>query len=101
MANMITRTDAERIATKLGAVLEDGKKKSGGAREHTRAVVYHDDLAIAWFGIRRGSSREQPHGHVPSDLQIGPHFCREIAICNKNKADYLAELRRKGLLAND
>jgi hypothetical protein len=101
MANVITRQHADKIAQKLKAREESGTKKSGGAREHIAYVVSHNDVEIAWFGVRRGSNKEQPHGHIPKDLHLSPNQCRRLADCSIDREGYLEILRQKGLLPEE
>ncbi len=98
MANVITREHADKIARKLKASEETGSKKSGGAREHIAFVVYHNGVEIAWFGVRRGSNKDQPHGHIPKDLSLSPNQCRKLADCTIDRLEYVEILRQKGLL---
>jgi hypothetical protein len=65
MANVITREHAEKIVKKLQAVNESTKNSA-----HDTYVVYHNDVEIASFGIRRGSKKDIPHGHIPDELHI-------------------------------
>jgi hypothetical protein len=98
VANVITRQHADQIARKLEAREEAGRKKSGGAREHISFVVSHEGVEIAWFGVRRGSNKEQPHGHIPKDLSLSTHQCRRLADCTIDREGYIEILRQKGLL---
>jgi hypothetical protein len=54
MANVITREHAEKIVKKLQAVNESTKNSA-----HDTYVVYHNDVEIASFGIRRGSKKDK------------------------------------------
>jgi hypothetical protein len=86
----LQRREAEKIAAKLGAVRE-----GGGA--HILAKIYYDDgTLVANFGIRHGG--QSGHGHLPKALGVNQQFAVALASCTKSKADYFAELRRKGQL---
>ena len=74
MANVITREHAEKIVKKLQAVNESTKNSA-----HDTYVVYHNDVEIASFGIRRGSKKDKPHGHIPDELHIRPRQCLDLA----------------------
>jgi hypothetical protein len=98
MANIITREHAEIIAKKLGATRIEGKKASGGSREHVTAVIYHDGIEVASFGIRRGSNKELPHGHLTEDLHITPNQCRKLGDCSMQNTEWLEIMKEKGYL---
>jgi hypothetical protein len=98
MANVITKEHAEAIARKLGAKTVSGKMKSGGSREHEAAVIYYDGVEIASFGIRRGSNKEAPHGHLTEDLHVSPNECRQLADCPMSFDQWLEVMRKKNLL---
>jgi hypothetical protein len=98
MGNAITLEHAEKIAKKLNGQRFEGKKASGGAREHIDIVISHEGREIAAFGIRRGSKKALPHGHVPKDLHIGPHDCKSIATCQVDYDGYIALLRANGTI---
>ena len=98
VANVITRQHADKIARKLGATEETGSKKSGGAQEHVSFVVSHEGVEIAWFGVRRGSNKDQPHGHIPKDLNLSPNQCRKLADSTIDREEYIDNERQKGLL---
>jgi hypothetical protein len=98
VANVINRQHADKIARKLEATEESGSKPSGGAREHISFVVSHNGVEIAWFGVRRGSNKEQPHGHIPRDLNLSPNQCRRLADCTIDREGYIEIMRQKGLL---
>jgi hypothetical protein len=101
VANVITRQHADKIARKLEATEETGSKKSGGAREHISFVVSHEGVEIAWFGVRRGSNKDQPHGHIPRDLNLSPNHCRRLADCTIDREEYIEIMRQKGLLPEE
>lgn len=98
MANILTRQHAELIADKLEAERVEGRKKSGGGREHTLAIIYHEGVQIASFGIRHGSNKELPHGHIVSDLHVTPNQGRKLAICEWQKHDWIELMRISGRL---
>lgn len=90
---IITKQHAEAIATKLGA---DIRAKKG--RAHDLAVVYHDEVRIATFGIRRGSKKDLGHDHIPGALHLSPHDCRLLAECEITLDEWIERLRRLGLV---
>ena len=89
---IITKQLALKIAEKLGAKLKAGKA-------HDLAIVFHENKAIASFGIRRGSSREAGHDHVQKSLHLTPSKARLLAQCPMTREQWLAIMREKGLLA--
>jgi hypothetical protein len=87
----ITKRLALAIVKKLGANLE-------AKRSHDYAKVYHNGKLIALFGIRRGSSVEQGHDHIPSALNISPHQARLLGQCPLSKQEWLDILSGKGFI---
>jgi hypothetical protein len=87
---MLTASDAETIAKKLGA---DFKKKS---RRHKIAIVKLNGKEVGRFGIRRGSG-ELGHDYIAPQLHISPHDAEEIAECKKYMPDFIAILKTKNL----
>lgn len=86
----ITKEHARKIARKLGAVIETGTKA------HDLALVYHNDLLIATFGIRRGSRKDIGHGHIPSALHVGPRDCLGLANCPLSREAWIQMLIEAG-----
>jgi hypothetical protein len=80
---------ALNIARKLGADLDPS-----GA--HIQAYVRWEGTIVVSFGIRH--SKKAKNGHIPGELQIGPHQALNLANCPMSKEDYLEVLRGKGLL---
>jgi hypothetical protein len=87
---MLNKTHALIIAKKLGA--EIAKK----ANNHDIAKVFHNGKFIAKFGIRRGSRKDQGHGHIPRELKTSPHICKEMADCRIQRDEWLQILRDNG-----
>jgi hypothetical protein len=96
MANVITREHAEKIVKKLKAVNESRKNSP-----HDTYVVYHNNREIASFGIRRGSKKEAPHGHLPDELHIRPNQCLNLARCPLSRDDWIDLLRARGLIPDE
>jgi hypothetical protein len=90
---MLTKDHATAIAGKLRAV---PKKKKGSA--HQIQLIFHRNQIVAQFGIRHGSKRDAGHDHIPKDLHVPPHFCKELACCTKYLADWLSEMDKQALL---
>src|SRR4051812_26326529 len=90
---MITREQAEKIVKKLKAVDESTKNSP-----HDTYVVYHNGVEVASFGIRRGSRKDQSHGHIPDDLHVRPRQCLDLARCPLSRDGWLDLLRERGLL---
>jgi hypothetical protein len=94
MANVITREHAEKIAKKLGAVNESREHSP-----HETFVVYEDDREVASFGIRRGSKKGNPHGHIPFELHIRPRQCLDLATRSLSRDEWVDILRSQGHLS--
>ncbi len=92
MARVITKELAEKIAKKLDAQKED---ESG---PHTLWAIYHEGLAVALFGIRRGSAKDLGHDHIPAQIHVGPGFAKLLGQCPKSREDWLAKLREKRII---
>lgn len=89
---MLNKVDALKIAKKLGAQIS---KKTNA---HDIAEIFHGNILIAKFGIRRSSKKDIGHGHIPKELYMTPHNCAELARCNIQRDEWLEMLRRQGLL---
>jgi len=87
---MLNKTHALIIAKKLEA--EIAKKTNN----HDIAKVFHNGKLIAKFGIRRGSRKDQGHGHIPRELHTSPHVCKEMADCRIQRKEWLEILRENG-----
>ena len=91
----ITKEHAESIIAKLEAqVVRKG-------RAHDLAIIRYRGVRIAQFGIRRGSSRNAGHGHIPGALSLSPRRCRELAICTMSVAEWHDVMRRLNLLPDE
>ncbi len=84
---MFTQDDAWKIAKKLKAKIEPGRK-------HELAVFWHDGKRITQYGIRRGSKNEG-HDYLPSQLFVSPPQCRDLSNCPLSLEDYVKILRKK------
>ena len=62
-------------------------------------MIYHDDIEIASFGIRRGSKKDIPHGHIPEALHIRPRQCLDLARCPLSRDEWIGLLRERGLIS--
>ncbi len=90
---IITRAHADMLVGKLHAEIRSGRKA------HDLAVVYHDNVRVASFGIRRGSSKSSGHDHIPHLLHLSPHNCLLLAICDMTVDEWIERLRGLGLVA--
>jgi len=79
----INKQHAIKIARKLRAEID----KSGGA--HDLACIYHNDVLIAAFGIRRGTKKSLGHGHIPGDLGLSPHDTLRLANCPMSRKEWI------------
>jgi hypothetical protein len=89
----LNKEDAERIATKLKAVTEEGR------RPHTLAIVYHEGIRITQFGIRRGSHKEAGHGHVPAAVHLSQGQARRLADCPMSYEEWVQRMREKNIIS--
>jgi hypothetical protein len=87
-----TRQDAERIAAKLKAVQEEGR------RPHTLAIVYYQGQRVTQFGIRRGSSKDAGHGHLPGAVYLSPHHAKRLADCPMSYEEWVEKMREKAVI---
>jgi len=85
----LTRDDAQRIVSKLKATVRTSR------RAHDLAEVWEGDKIVVRFGIRRGSSKDTPHGHIPHDLFLRPHEAKDLARCPLGRAEYLKILAQR------
>ena len=91
---MLTREDAEKITTKLEAIIRH--KKS-----HDLAVIEYQGKRIAQFGIRRGSRKDQGHDHIPTSIHVSPHEALLLAQCPMSLGEWIAKMRDKGFISAD
>jgi len=87
---VLNKTHAEKIASKLGAVLEEG-------REHTLAKLYEGGKYIAQFGIRRGKN-SLGHDYIPKQIHFPMGKCLKLAECTVNRPDWIKALQERGLV---
>ena len=87
---MLTQADARKIAKKLKAEIEPG-------RRHDLAVFRCGGVRLGQFGISR-SSKQQSHDYIPRQLYITAKQCREFLDCSLSLDSYLEILAGKGLL---
>ena len=80
----ITKELAQKIVGKLEAVNE-----SQAGDEHDEYGVYHNDVLVAQFGVRRGARKGAGHDHIPGDLGVGPNFAKQLGQCPKSRDDFL------------
>lgn len=83
----ITKELAVKIVSKLEAV----ELTTRGAA-HDIYGVYHEDVLVARFGIRRGSRKDAGHDHIPGELGVSVGFARLLAQCPKSRDDYLRQI---------
>ncbi len=88
---MLTREDAEKITAKLKATI---RHKSN----HDLAVIEYQGKRIAQFGIRRGSRKDQGHGHIPTSIHLSPHEALLLAQCPMSLDDWISKMRDKGFI---
>jgi hypothetical protein len=90
---VITKALALEIARKLGAERDERRN-----RPHDFYCVSHGGRVIAHFGIRRGSSKDLGHDHIPKGLHLTPHQTRLLGQCRIEREEWLAIMADKGLI---
>ena len=89
---MLTQDGARRIAAKLNAEMQSGRK-------HDLAVFRYKGKVVAQFGIRR-ASKAAGHGYIPRQLHVNAKQCRELRDCPLTFEGYVEILVSKGLIAH-
>ena len=88
---VINREHADKIAAKLKAKVVNGKA-------HDRAEIYYGGKLIAFFGLRRGSNKQQGHDHIQRDLHLSGYQAKQLAACPLTLDDWIKIMRDKNLL---
>jgi len=91
MARIVTKQHAVKIAKKLEAKIRHDKA-------HDLAEIFEGGKLIAWFGIRRGSEKDQGHDHVQKDLYVNGHQARNLANCPLERKHWISIMKEKGKL---
>lgn len=91
---MLNRDDAEKIAKKLKARLHQGSA-------HEIAVIEYKGQYVAEFGIRRGSRRDQGHGHIPRDIYLNLHDALALAQCSMSYEKWVQRMKDRGVIEED
>lgn len=86
---MIDKEDALKIKKKLKAQIEKTKK----GRPHELFGLYHDNVMIASFTIRRSSHKSTPHDHLPEHLHLSPSECVRLVQCSISRDDWLKRMK--------
>lgn len=90
---IITKELALRIVKKLKAEIIVRSN-----RPHDLANVYEKDKVVATFGLRRGSSKNLGHDHIPEALYIRPREAKLLGQCPLSRDEWVAILAKKGLV---
>jgi hypothetical protein len=88
-----TKDDAENVAAKLKARYEEGR------RPHTLAIIYYKGVRVTQFGIRRGSQKDQGHGHLPKALFLSASQTRKLADCTLSYEGWIELMKRKNKIS--
>ncbi|MCP4659367.1 MAG: hypothetical protein GY856_28485 [bacterium] len=75
---ILNQEDAYAIARKLRAEIVTRRKA------HDLALVYHEDVVVAKFGIRRGR-KDLGHDHIMADIFLSPHDASRLAGCSMTR----------------
>src|SRR5438309_1051543 len=86
---MLNKDDAQEIAKKLKARMHSGSA-------HDIAVIEYDGIYVAEFGIRRGSRRDQGHGHIPRAIHLNLRDALSLARCTLSYEQWLQRMKEKG-----
>lgn len=86
----LTAVEAEQIATKLDAEIDD-------RRRHAVVLIRWQGKIIATYGIRRGS-RETGHDYIPRQIFLTLRETVNLARCPLSKEEYFNLLRARGKL---
>lgn len=89
----INKELAVRIAKKLNATID-----TKACKAHDIAYIFEDGILIAQFGIRRGSSKELGHDHIPRDLHISSGNARLIGQCPMSREDWIRIMHERGII---
>lgn len=89
---MLDKDDAYKIARKLSAVIDTTK------RAHDLACIYYEGVLVAQYGIRRGSRRNQGHGHIPHSLHLTQKEASLLALCPLSKDEFFQLLKDRGII---
>lgn len=68
---------------------------------HDLAQVYYKGILVVQFGLRRGSSKDSGHGHLPEDLYLTHHQTLELARCPLSYEDWVSLMREKGVIPGE
>ena len=98
----ITKDHAKNIERKVNDPrkhLRTTLDTSGKA--HDMVCVYYKGERVLEFGIRRGSNRNQGHGHLKNQLHLNERNVIRFAECSFTNEDWLAVLRDLNLIDDD
>ena len=95
MPRKITREHADKIVKKLKARVMTSRKA------HDLAQVFYDDVLVVEFGLRRSSSKDTGHGHLPDDLQLTHRQTLDLAYCPLSYEEWVAIMKEKGLIIEE
>ncbi len=87
---LITKELALRIARKLDAEIV------GRNKPHDIALVRHQGKLVAQFGIRRGSSKNTGHDHIPGQIFVSPRDARLLGQCPLSREEWIRIVSEKG-----
>jgi hypothetical protein len=90
----LNRDHADKIAKKLKA-----RKHQGSA--HEIAVIEYDGKYITEFGLRRGSKKDQGHGHVPASIYLSLRDALALAQCSLSYEDWVQRMKDKGVIKEE
>lgn len=87
--SLLGTNDAETIANKLGADIDEDRAK------HAIAIIKANGKEVGRFGIRRGMS--VGHDFIPRQIGINMRLALEVARCTKSRPEYEQALKNRKL----
>ncbi len=88
---ILNQESAFTIARKLEAEIITRRKA------HDLALIYHEGVVVAKFGIRRGR-KDLGHDHIMGDIFLSPRGARRLASCEMSRDEWIELLIEKGYL---
>jgi len=85
----ITQADAKKIAKKLSADYRNGSN-------HELALIYHNGLKIAQFGIRRDKAAN--HDYVANQIFMSRSDSISFGKCKISYDEWVERMRKKGVI---
>ena len=95
MTRTVTKEQAERIAKKFKANIVRNRPN------HDLAEIVYKGTLVASFGLRRGSSKDLGHPHVPDRLYLSLRETVRCAECTFSVDDWVKKMKKDGKIPKD